>query len=78
VDPLNFVTRVSTSVLMINGRYDIVFDYETNQVPMFQLLGTPAEHKLHYVSPSAHMVPKDELITQTLNWLDKYLGVPGR
>jgi poly(3-hydroxybutyrate) depolymerase len=78
IDPINFVSRVGMPVLMINGQHDIVFDYETNQVPMFELLGTPAEHKLHYTSPAAHLVPMDEIITQTLDWFDKYLGVPGR
>ncbi len=62
---------------MINGRYDIVFPYETSQRPMFERLGTNSEHKFHYVSPAAHLVPQDELITHTLDWFDKYLGVPG-
>ena len=76
-DPINFVTRVRAPFLMINGRYDIVFPYETNQLPMFQLLGTPPEDKKHHVAEASHIVPQDELITETLNWLDKYLGVPG-
>jgi eukaryotic-like serine/threonine-protein kinase len=44
---------------------------------MYQLLGTPAEHKDHYLAPSAHFVPRDELIRETLDWYDKYLGPPG-
>ena len=62
---------------MINGEHDIVNPLETSQLPMFELLGTDPEDKFHYKSPSAHFVPQNELITQTLNWLDKYLGVPG-
>ena len=77
IDPFNFVTRVRTPILMINGEYDIVFPYETAQRPMYELLGTDPEHKFHYTVPAAHNVPKIELITETLNWFDKYLGVPG-
>jgi eukaryotic-like serine/threonine-protein kinase len=76
-DAFHFVPRVRTPVLMINGRYDIVFPYETSQLPMFELLGTPPEDKRHYVSPAAHLVPMDEVIRETLAWFDKYLGVPG-
>ena len=76
-DPFNFVPRVRTPILMINGQYDIVFPYQTAQLPMFELLGTPQEDKQHYVSPAAHFVPVDEIIRETLNWFDKYLGVPG-
>ncbi len=76
-DPINFVTRVRTPFLMINGRYDIVFPYGISQLPMYELLGTDPEHKYHHVAESAHLVPQNEVITQTLNWFDKYLGVPG-
>ena len=77
IDPFNFVTRVRQPVLMINGRYDIVFPFETMQLPMYELLGTPAEDKRHYVSEASHLVPRDEVIRETLAWFDKYLGGPG-
>jgi len=47
---------------------------ETAAKPMFQLLGTPAEHKKHYISGGGHFVPRAEMIRETLDWLDKYLG----
>jgi hypothetical protein len=62
---------------MINGRYDTVFPYETTQLPMYELLGTPPEDKKHHLAESAHIVPMDEVIRETLAWFDKYLGVPG-
>jgi cephalosporin-C deacetylase-like acetyl esterase len=77
IDPLNFVTRVRTPVLMLNGQYDVVFPLETAQLPMFELLGTPPEDKKHFVTPAAHIVPKDVLIRETLDWFDRYLGRPG-
>jgi DNA-binding winged helix-turn-helix (wHTH) protein len=77
VDPLNFVTRVRSPVLMLNGQYDIVFPLETSQQPMFELLGTDPEHKKHYITPAAHIVPHDVLIRETLDWFDRYLGEQG-
>ena len=76
-DPVNFVTRVRIPVLMINGQYDIVFPLETAQLPMFELLGSDEDQKSHYVSPSSHIVPQDEIIRETLDWFDRYLGLPG-
>ncbi len=73
IDPLNFVTQVRSPVLMLNGEYDIVFPLETAQKPMFELLGTDPVHKKHYVTPGAHIVPKQILIRETLDWFDQYL-----
>jgi hypothetical protein len=45
VNSINHVTRVETPTLMLNGKYDMDFPYETEAKPMFDLLGTPDEHK---------------------------------
>ena len=74
VDPFHFVSRVRIPVLMLNGRYDGFFPYETSQVPMFKLLGTPEEHKRHLIYDTGHSIPKTQLIKESLAWLDKYLG----
>ena len=76
-DALNFVTHVRSPVLMLNGEHDIVFPLEPSQKPMFELLGTDPEHKKHYVTPASHIVPRDLLIRETLDWFDRYLGKPG-
>jgi hypothetical protein len=48
-------------------------------VPLFKLLGTPAEHKRHVVFEGAgHVPPRIEVIRETLGWLDRYLGPVGR
>ncbi|MFQ5823731.1 MAG: SUMF1/EgtB/PvdO family nonheme iron enzyme [bacterium] len=39
----NYVTRVKTPTLMLNGIYDSYFPFETLIKPMFDLLGTPDE-----------------------------------
>jgi hypothetical protein len=41
---------------------------------MFRLLGTPAEHKRHVVYEAGHFVPRSQLIKETLDWYDRYLG----
>jgi pimeloyl-ACP methyl ester carboxylesterase len=74
VDPLNFAPRVRVPVLMINGEHHIVFPLETAQKPMFDLLGTAPAHKRHYTTPASHIVPRNELIRETLDWLDRHLG----
>ncbi len=72
VDPINFLPRVTIPTLMLNGRYDFFFPIETSQVPMFRLLGTPADQKRYVVEEGSHFVPRTRLIQETLAWLDKY------
>jgi cephalosporin-C deacetylase-like acetyl esterase len=74
VDQINFAPRVTCPVLMLNGRYDFFCLMETSQDPMFHLLGTPKEHKRHAVFESGHVIPRNEVIKATLDWLDRYLG----
>jgi hypothetical protein len=47
---------------------------ETSQRPMFELLGAPAEHKRHVIYEAGHVVPRDQLVQETLDWFDRYLG----
>ena len=74
VDVINFLPRVRVPVLMLNGRYDVLFPVETSQVPMFELLGSPAEDKRHILFEGGHFVPRHQLIQETVDWLDRYLG----
>ena len=73
-DQINFVTRVRTPVLMVNGRYDHFVPFESSQLPFFRLLGTPEADKRHVVHESGHSVLGKDLIRESLDWLDKYLG----
>ena len=77
-DPFHFVTRLTIPVLMLNGRHDMFFPIETSQKPMFQLLGTPDENKRHVIAEGGHDVPRQLLIRETLDWLDRYLGPVAR
>jgi dienelactone hydrolase len=76
-DQLNYITRVTQPTLMLNGELDFFFPAETSQLPMFDLLGTPKEHKRRISYPRGHMVPRAEVIKETLAWLDRYLGPVG-
>ena len=74
VNPINFVTRVKAPILMLNGKYDMSFSLENSVKPMYDLLGTPDEDKELKVYEMDHFVPLNELIRETLTWLDRYLG----
>jgi pimeloyl-ACP methyl ester carboxylesterase len=74
VDAINFVGHITMPVLMLNGRYDYYFPYETSQLPMFKLLGTPPDQKKQVVYETSHFLPRNQLIREILAWLDRYLG----
>jgi eukaryotic-like serine/threonine-protein kinase len=77
-DPINFLPRVRTPTLMLNGRYDDIFRLEESQRHFFRLLGTPAEHKRHLLYDDGHWIPREPLVRETLGWLDGYMGPVGR
>ena len=77
VDPVNFAPHISVPTLMINGEHDYAFPIETSQLPMFELLGTPPEHKVHSVYPGGHGMWGHfghQARGEILEWLDRYLG----
>jgi serine/threonine protein kinase/cephalosporin-C deacetylase-like acetyl esterase len=73
-DEFNYVSRVKVPTLMLNGKYDMVFPYETTVKPMYDYMGTPEEHKVLKLYDTDHYIPYNELIKESLAWLDKYLG----
>jgi formylglycine-generating enzyme required for sulfatase activity/dienelactone hydrolase len=77
LDQINYVPRVKIPILMLNGRYDYLFPLEESVRPMFELLGTPEEHKRLVIFDSDHRIrstSRNKLIKETLDWLDRYLG----
>jgi pimeloyl-ACP methyl ester carboxylesterase len=75
LDPLHYLPRIKIPVLMLNGEHDDGFPPEESQKPMFQLLGTPAEHKIHLLFKGSHVaIPLPERMQETVNWFDRYLG----
>jgi formylglycine-generating enzyme required for sulfatase activity/tRNA A-37 threonylcarbamoyl transferase component Bud32/dienelactone hydrolase len=78
VEPINFAPRIHIPVLLVAGRYDFAHPYETAQVPLFRMLGTPEQDKKHYVFEGGHAAPKNQpIIKEVLDWLDRYLGPVG-
>jgi eukaryotic-like serine/threonine-protein kinase len=74
VDEVHYLQRVRIPLLMLNGKYDFFFPYETSQVPYFELLGTKPEDKKLVVHEAGHSFPRTERARETLEWLDRYLG----
>jgi pimeloyl-ACP methyl ester carboxylesterase len=74
IDPVHYVPRIRIPVVMINGRFDYIFPMAGNQVPLFELLGSPAPDKRHVRIDSGHVVPRSHVLRESLVWLDKYLG----
>jgi len=72
VSPINYVTRVKIPTLMLNGKFDM--RPEKTIQPMYDLLGTPAPDKQLKLYETDHLPPRNELIKETLTWLDRYLG----
>lgn len=78
INPINYVSRVKLPTLMLNGRYDMDFPYETSAKPMFDLLGTSQADKVQKLYDTDHFIPHNEFIKESLAWLDKYFGRPAR
>jgi serine/threonine protein kinase/formylglycine-generating enzyme required for sulfatase activity/dienelactone hydrolase len=74
VDQINFAPRVKVPVLMLNGRYDYYYSRVDDQDPMFKLLGTLPEQKRHVLYDAGHDLPDPQVVKETLNWFDRYLG----
>ena len=74
VDQINFLPRVKTPLLLLDGRYDFAFPVETAQLPFMRLLGTPEKDRKHVLFESGHSPPFKDFIRETLDWLDKQLG----
>jgi hypothetical protein len=74
VNPLNYVSRVRIPTLIMNGRYDTLFNLETAARPLLDLLGTPDADKRLLLYETDHIPPRTEYVRETLAWLDEYLG----
>jgi formylglycine-generating enzyme required for sulfatase activity/dienelactone hydrolase len=70
----SFAARVTAPVLMVSGRNDMLRPVETYQKPMFESLATPPENKRHAILEGGHVPPKNQLVRETLDWFDEYLG----
>jgi class 3 adenylate cyclase/dienelactone hydrolase len=74
VNMSNFIRRISTPTLMLNGKYDSVFPFEFYIRPMFESLSTRQQDKKLVLFETDHIPPREEMISETLSWFDKYMG----
>jgi len=75
VKQVNFAPRVTVPVLMLNGRYDFAWPYETHQKPLFDLFGTPEKDKHHILFETGHYIWSSiDSFKEILNFLDRYFG----
>jgi dienelactone hydrolase len=73
IDPALFIRRVRTPIMHITGKLDGVFEYETSQIPMQKLLGTPKrDQKMIVLEDVGHGIPRDTIIVNHLAWIKKY------
>jgi dienelactone hydrolase len=77
-DPVNFLPRVRIPVLMLSGRFDSSFPYESSQIPFFRLLGTPVDKKRHVLFDGGHFLPRPMWVAESTRWLDERLGTVER
>jgi len=73
----HYARRVTTPILMLNGAEDAFFPLKTSQIPLFELLGTPNEHKQHRLYPGGHILTGlfgEQIRADVVAWLDRYLG----
>jgi formylglycine-generating enzyme required for sulfatase activity/predicted esterase len=76
VDPVNALPRVRQPTLMISGEFDPMIPV-ANARRYFTLIGTPPANKRHVVVVGGHFVPRDLLIREVLDWLDKHASQAG-
>jgi dienelactone hydrolase len=71
---VNYAPRIDMPFLILVGRYDTILGYESSAKPLFDLIGTPEDHKVMKVYETDHIPPKSEYVAEILSWLDLYLG----
>jgi dipeptidyl aminopeptidase/acylaminoacyl peptidase len=73
-DPFNFAPRIRVPVLMINGKNDFQLPLNELQIPLFHLLGSAPGDKRHFVVEGGHTPPRNLIVKEALDWLDRYIG----
>ena len=72
INPAYFIRRIRTPIMHITGKGDGVFEYETSQIPMQKLLGTPKEdQEMIVLEDVGHSIPKDIRVEHHLRWLKR-------
>jgi pimeloyl-ACP methyl ester carboxylesterase len=70
-NPINFLPYITPPKLLLNGKYDEDFPFETHAKPLYNLLGKPKKLAL---LESGHLPPLEQRVSVINNWLDDTLG----
>ncbi|MFL2727509.1 MAG: SUMF1/EgtB/PvdO family nonheme iron enzyme [Gammaproteobacteria bacterium] len=71
-DGIFYLDRVKTPVLMLNGEQDFLIPVLSQEV-LYNGLGAATEDKKYVLYKAGHWpLPRNQMITETLTWLDKY------
>jgi dipeptidyl aminopeptidase/acylaminoacyl peptidase len=73
MDPLNFLPRIQTPTLLVNGKDDFTYPLETSQRPLIRLLGA-SQKELASFDGGHILVRVNEVVRVLLDWFDKHLG----
>jgi serine/threonine protein kinase/predicted esterase len=74
VDPLNYVPHIKIPVLMQNGKYDPIRPFELSIEPYIKFLTMAGTEVKLCAYETEHYIPQNELIKESLLWLDKFFG----
>ncbi|MFC1513679.1 SUMF1/EgtB/PvdO family nonheme iron enzyme [candidate division KSB1 bacterium] len=72
VDCINYVSHVKIPILMLNGKNDYRRPLELSIEPCYRYLGSSV--KILELYDTGHSVPRNELIKESYDFFDKYIG----
>jgi dipeptidyl aminopeptidase/acylaminoacyl peptidase len=72
-DQINYLPRIKIPMLLLAGRYDPDYSLKQQQA-FYDFLGTTENEKEWKIYESTHWIPRNDLINESLNWLNKYFG----
>jgi dienelactone hydrolase len=70
IQPEKYAARINTPTLLLNGRYDFYFPYQSSQLPLYNLMNLDNNNKRHVVVDYAHYVPMHIVREETLKWIN--------
>jgi formylglycine-generating enzyme required for sulfatase activity/dienelactone hydrolase len=77
VDSVNFIPRIRTPLLMLNGRFDFLAPPDV-QRRLFAMFGTRPADKRYVMFDAGHVPARTDLIREILDFLDAWLGPVAR
>ena len=70
IQPEKYAARIKIPTLLLNGRYDFYFPYQSSQLPLYNLMNLDNNKKRHVVVDYAHYVPMHIVREETLKWIN--------